>query len=123
MSEENEALDVNEKERRNSIKILSDMVEDFLEGRYDMIKLVFNRPLELHENELRDFLGYYDSSNGGEGFDVYEYDAGVIKDARGRCFSVKKYLYIYYNVEDLGATYIIHKVEGTTEYNEESCED
>jgi len=122
MEGKSEALDVNEKERRNSLRILSDVVDDFLEGRYFDIELVFDRPLELNEGEFRDFLGYYDSSNGGEGFDVYEYDAGVIEDARGKCYRVKKYLYIYYNVEDLGASYIIHKVEGTTEYNEESCE-
>jgi hypothetical protein len=122
MSGENEALDVNEQERRSSLRILNDMIGDFLEGRYFEITLVFDRPLELHENEFWDLLGYYDSSNGGEGFDEYEYDAGVIEDARGKCFRVKKYLYIYYNVKDLGTTYIIHKVEGTTEYNEESCE-
>jgi hypothetical protein len=123
MSEENKALDVNEQERKNSLRVLANVLDDFLEGRYFEIKLIFDRPLELHEDEFRDLIGYYDSSGGTNEYDVYEYDAGIIENTRtGKCFRVTKYLYLYYNVGVGNGSYELHRVEGTTEYNEESCE-
>ena len=40
-----------EGEKCRSIRILDDLLDEFFEGRYDEIKLSFDRPLELNEKE------------------------------------------------------------------------
>jgi len=43
--------EIKEKERLRSLEVLSDVLDEFLEGRYDKFSISFDRPLELTENE------------------------------------------------------------------------
>ena len=118
MSEE-----IKEKERLRSLEVLSDVLNEFLEGRYDKFLLSFDKHLELTENEYYELLGNYDSSNGAKAFDAFTYDCDVIKNLRTRkCFQVTKTLVIKRDVENAGI-YIIYSVEGYTNEEETDCGD
>jgi len=116
-----------EKEKRKSVKVLTDVIDEFLEGRYSDFSLNFERPLELSEKEYYELLGYYDSSGGTEGIDTFTYDCDTVEDTRtGKCFLIAKKLVIERNIREADngeMTYTIYKVEGYTDEIETDCND
>jgi len=114
---------IEECEKCRSIRILDDLLDEFFEGRYDEIKLIFDRPLELNENEYYGLIGSYDSSNGAEGLDVFYYDLGVFEDSKtGKCYKVSKVLEIELSTQENGV-YTIRKIVGHTVTSETECRD
>ena len=109
MSEE-----IKEKERLRSFEVLTSVLDEFLEGRYDKFSLSFDRPLELSENEYFELLGNYDSSNGAKVFDMLTYDIDTVEDSRaGECYRIAKKLVIEREIEEAGI-YITSRVTGST---------
>ena len=116
MSEE-----IKEKERLRSFEVLTSVLDEFLEGRYDKFSLSFDRPLELSENEYFELLGNYDSSNGAKVFDMLSYDIDTVEDSRaGECYRIAKKLVIEREIEEAGI-YIIYRVTGYTDRIEIDC--
>ena len=112
-----------EGEKCRSIRILDDLLDEFFEGRYDEIKLVFDRPLELNENEYYGLLGNYDSSNGAEGLDVFYYDLGTFENEKtGKCYKITKTLEIEVDNQE-GKVFTIYKITGYTDTSDVDCED
>lgn len=118
MSEE-----VKEKERLRSYEVLTDILDEFLEGRYDEFTVSYDRPLELTENEYYEMLGNYDSSNGAKLFDMFTYDIDTIESSRtGECFRIVKKLVIEREIGEAGI-YVIYRVTGYTSQIDIDCED
>jgi hypothetical protein len=114
---------IEEEERHKSIKVLNDLLDEFIEERYNEFKLVFDRPLDLSEKEYYELIGNYDSSNGAEGVDVFIYDLGVFENTKtGKCYKVSKVLEIELNVQENGV-YTIYKIVGYTDTPEAECRD
>jgi len=114
---------IEEEERRKSIKVLSGLLDEFIEERYDEIKLSFDRPLDLSEKEYYELIGNYDSSNGAEGLDVFIYDLGVFENSKTeRCYKVSKVLEIELSTQENGV-YTIYKIVGYTDTSETECRD
>ena len=118
---------IEEEEKRKSVKVLTDLIDEFLEGHYSDFSLNFERPLELSEKEYYELLGYYDSSGGAEGIDAFTYDCDTIEDKRtGKCFLITKKLVIERNIREADngeMAYTIYKVEGYTDEIETDCND
>ena len=116
MSEE-----IKEKERLRSLEVLSDVLDEFLEGRYDKFSISFDRPLELTENEYYELLGNYDSSNGAKLFDMFTYDIDTVEDPRAEeCYLIAKKLEIEREIGEAGI-YVIYRIVGYTEEIEIDC--
>jgi hypothetical protein len=112
-----------EEERRKSIKVLNDLIDEFIEERYSGFELDFDRPLDLSENEYYELVGNYDSSNGAEGLDVFIYDLGVFENKKtGRCYKISKVLEIEVDVQENGV-YTVHKITGYTDTPDAECRD
>jgi len=113
--------DIREKERLRSLEVLTDVLNEFLEGRYDKFSITFDRPLELTENEYYELLGNYDSSNGAKLFDMFTYDIDTIEDPRTeKCFRIAKKLEIEREIEEAGI-YVIYRIVGYTDEIEIDC--
>ena len=116
MSEE-----IKEKERLRSYEVLTSVLNEFLEGRYDKFSITFDKPLELTENEYYELLGNYDSSNGAKAFDMFTYDIDTIESSRtGECYRIVKKLEIEREIGEAGI-YIIYMVTGYTSEIEIDC--
>jgi hypothetical protein len=114
---------IEEEERRKSIKVLDDLLEEFLEGRYSDFSLKFDKPLDLGEDEYFGLLGNFDSSGGADNIDVFTYDCGIIENLRTkRCFAIVKTLEIELDVQE-GVRYIIYEIRGHTAEKETECKD
>jgi len=114
---------IENEERLKSIKVLNDLLDEFIEERYSDFELTFDRPLDLSEKEYYELIGNYDSSNGAEGLDVFIYDLGVFENEKtGKCYKVSKVLEIEVDVQENGI-YTIHKVTGYTDTPDAECRD
>ena len=113
--------DIKEKERLRSLEVLSDVLNEFLEGRYDKFSITFDRPLELTEKEYYELLGNYDSSNGAKLFDMFTYDIDTVEDPRAEeCYRIVKKLVIEREIGEAGI-YVIYRVTGYTGRIEIDC--
>ena len=114
---------IENEERLKSIKVLNDLINEFIEERYSEFKLDFDRPLDLSEKEYYELIGNYDSSNGAEGLDVFIYDLGVFENKKtGRCYKVSKILEIEVDNQE-GKVFVIYKITGYTDSSDIDCED
>jgi hypothetical protein len=106
-------------ERKELLKTLNGLIDQFLEGKYDKFSLTFEEYLRLSDEEYWYLLGNFDSSGGavnnlGEYFiDTYTYD---IEDYE-KCKIIKKKIFITYHFDE-NNNYVIHSIEGVTEKRE-----
>jgi hypothetical protein len=113
--------DIKEKERLRSLEVLTGVLDEFLEGRYDEFSVSFDRPLELSEKEYYEMLGNYDSSNGAKAFDMFTYDIDTVESSRtGQCFRIVKKLIIERKIGEAGI-YVIYRITGYTSEIEIDC--
>ena len=113
--------DIREKERLRSLEVLTNVLDEFLEGRYDKFSITFDRPLELSEKEYYEMLGNYDSSNGAKTFDMFTYDIDTVEDPRAEeCYRIAKKLIIKRDVEEANI-YVIYQITGYNDMIKIEC--
>jgi len=96
-----EQINVNEK--KGLLKTLNELIDQFLEGKYDKISLNFEEYLRLSDEEYWDLIGNnFDSSGGAVNnlgqylIDKYSYD---IEDYE-KCVKIKKKIFITYHYDE-----------------------
>ncbi len=107
-------------EQKQILKTLNELIDQFLEGKYDKFSLTFEEYLRLSDEEYWDLIGNnFDSSSGtlnnlGQYFiDKYSYD---IEDYE-KCKKITKKIFITYHYDE-NNNYVIHSIEGFTEKRE-----
>jgi len=113
-----EQINVNEK--KGLLKTLNELIDQFLEGKYDKFSLSFEEYLRLSDEEYWDLIGNnFDSSSGAVNnlgqylIDKYSYD---IEDYE-KCVKITKKIFITYHYDE-NNNYVIHSIEGLTEKRE-----
>jgi len=112
-------ININEKERKEFLKTLNELIEQFVEGKIDKFGLSFEEYLTLSDEEYWNLIGNFDSSGGAVNnlgeylIDTFSYD---IEDYE-KCVIIKKKIFITYHY-DKNNNYVIHSVEGFTEKRE-----
>jgi hypothetical protein len=116
--------EVTEEEKRHKpVQVLSDLIREFLAGRYSVISLQFNGFLELSEDEYLKLLGPMDSSGGADDVDVFTYITDVTRDPKSeKCLLTIKTLEVRLDAQENGI-YAIHEVRGHTGIKETDCKD
>jgi len=119
-------LDYNDKEREETLKKLSEYVDQFLGGKQNDFDLKLEKPLKINEDEFRELIGYYDSLKGVVDNGIFEENFFYIlydKRRDSECTIPIKRLYIKFNIEDDDdkTKYIIHHVRGLSEKIELDC--
>ena len=119
-------LGYDDKEREETLKKLSDYVDQFLGGKQNDFDLKLEKPLKINEDEFRELIGYYDSLKGVIDNGIFEENFFYIlyKERRdSECTIPIKRLYIKFNIEDdNGETkYILHHIRGLSEKIELDC--
>jgi len=117
-------LNLEKKDRKKGLKKLSDLVDQFLKGKYNDFAVYFEKPLRITENEFENLIGHYNSSRGQEDNGVFDeeyvYIVNKEKTDSGKCILSLKRLFLEFNMkEDNDKTiYIIHYAKGLSEKTE-----
>jgi len=114
-------------EQKQILKTLNELIDQFLEGKYDKFSLSFEEYLTLTDEEYMNLIGnYFDTASGalnnlGEYLiEAYSYD---IEDYE-KCVKITKKIFITYHFDE-NYNYVIHSIEGLTvrrEVNPLLCE-
>jgi hypothetical protein len=106
-------------EQKQILKTINELIDQFLEGKYDKFTLSFAEYLRLSDEEYWDLIGNFDSSGGAVNnlgqylIDTFSYD---IEDYE-KCVIVRKKVFITYHFDE-NNNYVIHSIEGVTEKRE-----
>jgi flagellar hook-associated protein FlgK len=114
-------------EQKQILKTINELIDQFLEGKYDKFSLNFVEYLTLNDEEYWSLLGNFDSSGGAVNnlngeylIDTYSYD---IEDYE-KCIKLIKKIFITYHFDE-NNNYVIHSIEAFTikhEVNPLLCE-
>jgi len=105
--------------KKGLLKTLNELIDQFLEGKYDNFTLSFEEYLRLSDEEYWDLIANFDSSGGAVNnlgqylIDKYSYD---IEDYE-KCVKITKKIFITYHYDE-NNNYVIHSIEGVTEKRE-----
>jgi len=106
-------------EQKGLLKTLNELINQFIEGKYDKFSLNLEEYLTLNDEEYWSLIGNFDSSGGAVNnlgeylIDTYSYD---IEDYE-KCVIIRKKIFITYHFDE-NNNYVIHSVEGFTEKRE-----
>jgi hypothetical protein len=106
-------------EQKQILKTLNELIDQFLEGKYDKFSLNFEEYLRLTDEEYLNLIGNFDSSSGTLNnlgqylIEKFSYD---IEDYE-KCVMIRKKVFITYHFDE-NNNYVIHSIEGVTEKRE-----
>mgnify|MGYP001772479920 CR=1 FL=1 len=120
-------VDVNDKEKKELLKTLRELIGQFIDGKYNKISLSFEKYLRLTDEEYSDFFGSFFDLESGTLNNLEEYlietYSSVFEDYE-KCVEIIKKLSVTYHYDE-SLNYVIHSIEGTTvkrEINRLLCE-
>ena len=131
MSEEDNryiSVDLNKMGKKEALKKLSDLIDQFLKGKYNDFSIYFENPLRVTEDKFFELLGHYSSSrekgDSGNIEGEYVYIISKKKTDSDKCILSVKRIYVNFKVEDNNngkIIYMLHYAKGITEEIEYNC--
>jgi|GEM_PF-4342992 len=121
------SIDLNEKERKEELKKLRNLIHKFIKGKDNDIALYFENPLRVNENEFKNLIGHYNSSrsfgDNGNIEEEYVYVFNKNKTDSGKCEIPIKRLFLSFHIEDNNdkIIYVLHYAKGLSEKIEIDC--